>query len=123
MGYNAHQRVSRVIHRGDDDGKHDDLIMEGANYASVENDFYLCSAYEPDEITSPWDVVQKQVEIEQISSERGGDFTWSDDNIKEMADEIKELFPDHEDTPKVLAELEAIKKRANDEDCYDFVCY
>lgn len=120
MGYRAYHQVTQTIKRGQG---HDDLIMEGNDYADVQNTFYLCSAYEPDKIEGPWDVLQQYVVSSFTCYDRGGNFTWADDDIKEILAEIKEQFPDHKETNEVIKALKEIQKRDRNSGSYDFICY
>lgn len=123
MGYRAYHDVSRSIRKGEEDAKYDALIMEGCNYAMVHNSYHLCSAYSPDDIKEPMDVVQAFVADKSAFSERGGDFMLDDDEIAELAADVRAKFPDHADTPAVLAELEQIRKRDGEQGGYEFICF
>ena len=123
MGYRAYHEVSRYISRDERDEPFWPLIMPGNDYATVKSLFYLSSAYAPDGIEGPSDVIQEHVNSSNECSENGGDFTWGDKELQEIIDEIKEQWPDHKDTPGALAALEEIRKRVPGDTAFDFVCF
>lgn len=120
MSYCAYHQVTKIIDKGEG---HDELIMEPNSHCTVENLFFLCSAYEPDKIDGPWSLVEAKANDSDISSDSEV-FSWSKEDLDDLVSDIKEQFPDHEDTPEVLKEIQAIRDREIEtESNYDFVCF
>lgn len=129
MGYRAYHEVTYFpsFHKDEKHKAKNDackvLADENASSSYFVNTYYLTSAYAPDGIEGPFDMIQEKVNESNEQSESGGDFCWTNRDISNLIKDIKKEYPNHKDTPKAIAELEAIKERDGNSGCYDFICY
>jgi hypothetical protein len=115
MGYRAYQEITRTITRGEG---YDDLIMEGKYNATVVNRFCLCSAYEPTELSGPYDMLCKLVADAEICSD-GDTFCIQKEDFEDLIKDMKKNFPDHDELEDTIKDIQEVLDREPYEDfCY-----
>jgi hypothetical protein len=126
MGYRAHHIVTKFSSELDDAKEKlafEVLADEEASASFFVNAYCLTSAYHPDETVGPYDIIQEWMADKSDNSEDGGDFTLDDKDISDIIEEIRDQFPDHQDTEDAIKELEDVKARDNNCGFYDFECW
>jgi len=122
MGYRAHQVIRIYPTDKTKEGRIIKKMRDGDEcVVFLQKDYYICSAYDPDEINGPEDVLQKFFSCR--SSDEGDSFEIDDSDLKDLETRIKDQFPKHPDSKKFLKILKDIRNRYKNMGFYQIECY